>query len=210
MRLKEESDEPIQLEKLFTMYQFESVEYFGLKDPINIEWFSKNLQSVFKNVQILRKTEKKNQICERLTLQDLPCFNENTIYFLNIPKYIPPEIVSNVMSEKEITCIFKTPYKCNNHVVNKIISFHRNGVWGLECANKRIYLSSLKIYPKYISSKTGIETILKITDTLKMCEGVKINTLKSVACTRFQTVEHTTDDEEKENCSTINRIIRST
>lgn len=65
MRLKEESDEPIQLEKLFTMYQFESVEYFGVKDPINIEWFSKNLQSVFKNVKILRKTGKKNQICER-------------------------------------------------------------------------------------------------------------------------------------------------
>lgn len=65
MRLKEESDEPIQLEKLFTIYQFESVEYFGVKDPINIEWFSKNLQSVFKNVKILRKTEKKNQICER-------------------------------------------------------------------------------------------------------------------------------------------------
>lgn len=43
MRLKEESDEPIQIEKLFTMYQFESVEYFGVKDPINIEWFSKNL-----------------------------------------------------------------------------------------------------------------------------------------------------------------------
>lgn len=65
MRLKEESDEPIQLEKLFTMYQFECVEYFGVKDPINIEWFSKNLQSVFKNVKILRKTGKKNQICER-------------------------------------------------------------------------------------------------------------------------------------------------
>lgn len=65
MRLKEESDEPIQLEKLFTFYQFESVEYFGVNDPLNIEWFSKNLQSVFKNVKILRKTGKKNQICER-------------------------------------------------------------------------------------------------------------------------------------------------
>lgn len=46
-----------------------------------------------------------------------------------------------------------------------------------------------------------------------MCEGVKINTLKSVACSRFQTIEkfeHTTDDDEKENCSTINIIIRST
>lgn len=45
-----------------------------------------------------------------------------------------------------------------------------------------------------------------------MCVDVKINTLKSVACSRFQTtekVEHTTD-EEKENCSTINIIIRST
>lgn len=71
----------------------------------------------------------------------------------------------------------------------------------------------MKIYPKYISSKTGIETILKITDTLKMCEGVKISTPQSVACSRFQTIEkfeHTTDDEEKENCSTFNRIIRST
>lgn len=44
------------------MYQFESVEYFGIKDPINIEWFSKNLQSVFKNVKILRKTEKKSDM----------------------------------------------------------------------------------------------------------------------------------------------------
>lgn len=42
-----------------------------------------------------------------------------------------------------------------------------------------------------------------------MCEGVKINTLKSVACSRFQKIEkfeHTTDDDEKENCSTINTI----
>lgn len=42
-----------------------------------------------------------------------------------------------------------------------------------------------------------------------MCEGVKINTLKSVACSRFQTIEkfeHTTDDDEQENCSTINTI----
>lgn len=97
-----------------------------------------------------------------LTLQDLPCLNKNTIDFSNIPKNIPPDIVSNVMSENDITCISKTPYKCNNHVVNKI-----NGVWGLEIANKRIDLSSLKIYPKYISSKTGNETIMKITDTLK-------------------------------------------
>lgn len=64
MRLKEESDEAIQLEKLFTMYQFESVEFFGVKDPIDIEWFSKNLPSVFKNVKILRKLFLKNQICE--------------------------------------------------------------------------------------------------------------------------------------------------
>lgn len=62
MRLKEESDEPTHIEKLFTFYQFESVEYFGVKDPINIEWFSKNLQSVFKNVKILRKTEKKSDM----------------------------------------------------------------------------------------------------------------------------------------------------
>lgn len=102
-----------------------------------------------------------------LTLQNLPFLNKNTIDISNIPKNIPPDIVSNVMSENDITCISKTPYKCNNHVVNKIISFHRNGVWGLECANKRIDLSSLKIYPKYISSKTGNETIMKITDTLK-------------------------------------------
>lgn len=44
------------------MYQFESVEYFGVKVPINIEWFSKNLQSVFKNVKILRKTGKKSDM----------------------------------------------------------------------------------------------------------------------------------------------------
>lgn len=41
MRLKEESDELIQLEKLFTMYQFESVEYFGVKDPINMSGFQR-------------------------------------------------------------------------------------------------------------------------------------------------------------------------
>lgn len=59
MLLKEESNELIQFEKLFTMYQFESLDIFGLKDPINIERVS---QSVFKNVQTLRKTEKKSSM----------------------------------------------------------------------------------------------------------------------------------------------------
>lgn len=55
MLLKEESNELIQFEKLFTMYQFESLDIFGIKDPINIERFS---QSVFKNVQTLKENGK--------------------------------------------------------------------------------------------------------------------------------------------------------
>lgn len=71
------------------------------------------------------------------------------------------------MLENDIICIFKIFYKCNNYVVNKIIFFYRNGVWGLECVKKRIDLLFLKIYLKYIFFKIGNEIIMKIIDILK-------------------------------------------
>lgn len=61
MLLNEESNEFVQFEKLFTMYQFESLDIFGLKDPINIERFSVGLQKCSNS----KENGKKNQICER-------------------------------------------------------------------------------------------------------------------------------------------------
>ena len=85
MRLKEEPNEEIQLEKLYNIYQFESIEYFGVKNPIKIEWFSKNIHAVYKNIINLRKTEKKIRYVKGISLQDFPSLDKNAIDFLEIP-----------------------------------------------------------------------------------------------------------------------------
>lgn len=68
MLLNEESNELIQFEKLFTMYQFESLDIFGLKDPINIERFSVGLQKCSNS----KENGKKIKYVKGLKFQDFP------------------------------------------------------------------------------------------------------------------------------------------
>ena len=109
------------------------------------------------------------------------------VSFENLSNLLPSSVKILQQTESDIVFSVQTGSFSNNFEMCKCVTLRKNGDWTLSVNNTTVNLEKMRIEPKYTMSKEGIETVLKIIDSIRICEGIKVNS--SVICSRYHTIE---------------------